>query len=349
MFDYKSFHEQKYADALAAYASGSGARYETHSKALTWEAAKLGKSADDVIADLRAVMADFTGKDASNIIRGITTASRKQGSATARPSAYHFQRKEEAGVPDFVRGLIRDGGETCTSADLIDLSPVSVKDFTESPEAVTFAFVSTLWKPDEFLHVFGSVHHRRAEIGVDLRTRDEWLATLASKKPLPGDCIGKNPYTGIEGSNGEGRASFTAKECVAEYRYALIEFDHLPLQEQAAFWRGFISRPKLATQLAALTYSGGKSIHGLIRTNADRLMAPSVERSLRGLFCTDPEKRTRQKDDGTSEDFYPYRADPATLKPHGGTRLAGARRGCRGRMQNLIYLSKPPSGWGGVR
>lgn len=342
MFDYKAFHEQKYADALAAYASGSGARYETHSKALTWEAAKLGKSADDVIADLRAVMTDFTGKDASNIIRGVATATAKQGSS-ARPSSYRHQQKTDTeGVPDFVRGLISDGGGTCTSADLIDLSPVKVRTLTESPEAVTFAFVSSLWKPDEFLHVFGSSTHRCARIGEDLRRRDDWLAILAAHKPLPGDCIGKNPYTGREGKNGEGRASFTAKECVAAYRYALIEFDCLPLQEQAAFWRGFISRPKLSSQLVSLTYSGGKSIHGLIRTNADNLTAPTVERSLRGLFCSDPEKRTRTKDNGTTEEFYPYRADPATLKPHGGTRLAGARRQGRGRTQNLIYLCEHP-------
>lgn len=340
MFDYKNYHAKKYADALAAYANGSGARYETHSKVLTWEAAKLGKSADEVISDLRAMMPDFSGKDASNIARGISTASRKQGATPARSSGYRFERKTEpAGVPDFVRGLIRDGGGTCTSADLRTLSPFPVDTLTASPEAVTFAFLSALWKPDEYLHVFGGDRHLRARLGVDLRRRDDWLSLLASRQPLPGDCIGKNPYTGKEGKNGEGRPSLTAKECVETYRYALVEFDHLALPEQAAFWRGFLSRPKLAPQVVALTYSGGKSIHGLIRTNADRLTAPTIERSLSGLFCADPEKRTRTKPDGSTEEYYPYRADPATLKPHGGTRLAGARRIGNGKRQALIYLT----------
>ena len=334
-------HEREYANALTAYASGRGARYTTFAAPLTWEGAILHKSADEVISDLRAIMPDFSGKDADNIRRGIITAARKVQGFTPSPFRYRHERKPEVSeTPDYVRNLIRDGGGECSSEDLRALSPVKVADLTGCG-AVAFAFINALWNENEFLHVFngGGGKHSRARLGVDLRPREEWLKLAAAGSPLPGDCIGKNPYTGREGKNGEGNPSYTAKECVAAYRFALVEFDHLPLRVQAAFWRGFLTRPKLAPSLVSLTFSGGKSIHGLIRTHADALTAPTVEKTLRGLFCSDPEDRTENKADGTTERYHPYRADPQTLRPHGGTRLAGMLRADNGQKQALIYLN----------
>lgn len=333
-------HEREYANALTAYANGSGARYTTFAGPLTWKGAILHKSTDEVISDLRAIMPDFTREDANNIRRGINSAALKQR-FTPSPSRYRHERKPEVSeTPDYVRNLIRDGGGECSSEDLRNLSPVKVADLTGGG-AITFAFINALWNEGEFLHVFngGGGKHSSARLGVDLRPREEWLKLAAAGSPLPGDCIGKNPYTGREGKNGEGNPSYTAKECVAAYRFALVEFDHLPLRVQAAFWRGFLSRPKLAASLASLTFSGGKSIHGLVRTHADALTAPTVEKSLRGFFCSDPEERTENKADGTTERYHPFRADPQTLRPHGGTRLAGMLRADNRQKQALIYLN----------
>lgn len=332
-------HERNYAAALTAYANGSGDRYNTHATPLTWEGAFLRKSADEVISDLRAIMPGFSAKDASNISRGIASAAKKQQGFTPQPSSYKHERKPEAAdTSNFVRDLIRAGGGECYSADLHALSPVKVSDLTGTG-AITFAFINALWNEGEFLHIFGGVRYTSARLGVDLRPREEWLKLAAAGSPLPGDCIGKNPYTGRAGTNGDSLPSYTAKGCVAAYRYALVEFDHLPLRVQAAFWRGFLSRPEYAPSLVSLTFSGGKSIHGLVKTHANALTAPTVEKSLRDLLCSDPEERTKMKPDGTTETYHPFRADPQTLRPQGGTRLAGMLRADNGQKQALIYLN----------
>lgn len=330
-----------YEDTLSAYINGNGQRWNGNlSGKLTTAAIACKLSVNDVVSDVAARMPNFTAEHAAKIRTDMETAARHQGERLAPGDRSRYQREPEpSGCANYVRELIAAGGSTASSADIFALSPVPVKSIEKDPRAASTIFMRTLWNPGDLLHIFAHESPRRAELGADLRTRDEWLAVLEAQNGTPGDCIGKNPYSGQCGMNGEGKPSYTAKECVSAYRFALIEFDHLPLREQCAFWIGFISRPNLAQKLAALTYSGGKSIHGLIRTGADPITAPSIERKLRMLFCADQEKRTRNREDGTIEEYYPYRADPATLRPQGGTRLAGAHRFSNGRIQTLIYLA----------
>ena len=286
--------------------------------ALTWCAARLGISPEQVIKDAHA--AGVPDRD-SDLRRGMATAAAKIGT---RPAAGYTRprREERQTFPDFVRGLMRDGGGVADFNALRPLSPVPVSGM--SPQTQTAAFLLALYKPGDLLHIFASDRHRRAEHGRDILTRDGWLERLRRTGDLGGDCIGKNPLTGRQGTNGDGQPSYTSRDCIAAYRYTLVEFDALPLPEQCAFWLGWLRRPNLAPQLAALTFSGGKSIHGLVRTGADTITAPTVERDLRDLLCTDPDER--------------HRADPNTLKPHGGTRLAGATRRNSGTTQTLLYL-----------
>ena len=77
--------------------------------------------------------------------------------------------------------------------------------------------------------------------------------------------------------------------------------------------------------LAMLVYSGGKSIHGLLRINASDILAQGAWRTrLRNLFASNPNKSLC--------------ADPAGFLPRQGTRLAGARRNGNGPVQELLYL-----------
>jgi hypothetical protein len=272
----------------------------------------------------------------ADIRRGMVSAIAKVGSRPA--TGYTTRRREERQTfPGYVRGLIRDGGGAADFDALCNLSPMPVAGM--SPPTQTAAFLAALYKPTDLLHVFASDRHRRGEIGRDILTRAEWLERMKRKGDLGGDCVCKNPLTGRQGTNGNGEPSYTSRDCIATYHYALIEFDALPLREQCAFWRGWLSSPKRAAAVAALTFSGGKSIHGLVRTGADAVTAPKVERDLHDLLCADLEVQTITED-GKEKKVYPYRTDPNTLKPHGGTRIAGATRHGNGATQTLLYLAR---------
>jgi len=307
-----------YQDTLSAFAV-PGNRYNG-ATSLTYCAACLGISAEQVIEDAHA--AGVTDRD-SDIRRGIATAAAKVGVRSS--TGYTRPRHEERQTFHYVHDMISDGGNAADFDALRVLSPINLSALI-SPQAQTAAFLLSLYKPGDLLHIFANNQHRRAGLGRDILTRDEWLKRLWRTGSLGGDCIYKNPLTGRQGTTTDGKPSFTSLYCIASYRYALVEFDALPLAEQCAFWLGWLRRPNLAPQLAAVTFSGGKSIHGLIRTGANAITAPKIERDLRDLLCSAPDER--------------YRADHNTLKPHGGTRLAGAIRGGSGATQTLLYLAR---------
>ena len=310
--------EAWYQSCLAAFAQ-PGNRYNGVTS-LTYCTVCIGKPIGQVIEDAHA--AGVTDRD-GDIRRGMTSAATKIGTRPA--TGYTHRRHEERQTfPGYVRGLIRDGGGAANFDALRALSPLPVSEMT--PQTQTAAFLAALYKPTDLLHIFASDHHRRGEIGRDILTRAEWLERMRRTGDLGGDCIGKNPLTGRQGTNSNGEPSCTSRDCIAAYRYALVEFDALSLQEQCAFWLGWLRRPNLARNLAALTFSGGKSIHGLILTDADAITAPKVERDLHDLLCADSDER--------------YQADPNTLRAHGGTRLAGVMRHGNCATQSLLYLHR---------
>lgn len=311
-----------YEDKLTAFCIGKGQRY-TLANPLTFAAASLGIPAEAVIEDCRAAMPDFTAKHASDIRRGISSAQRKI--IAAPPHAYRQPHQDPLpSFPDKVRRLIAAGGMTATPEDIIAISPSPVT-FTHRGYQ-TQAFLKRLWLPDEYLHIENSQHHVAAKLGHQLMKCAEWLELLL-KKQLPGDIIGRNPYSGAQGRNGEGKPSLVSTDCISAFRYALIEFDSLPIPEQCAFWLGFLrSNSPLSARLFSLVYSGGKSIHGLLRIEAERSHAPTVTRDMKRLFCADPDSC--------------FHADVAGFTLRGGTRLAGARRSDNGEVQQLLYLEK---------
>ena len=105
----------------------------------------------------------------------------------------------------------------------------------------------------------------------------------------------------------------------------VFEFDEMPIADQCRFWAGFIRNGKLP--LVSLTYSGGKSIHGVVRVDAPdaetwtRYRAAIVER-----YAADPDRR--------------FRLDAQALSPLTGCRLAGAVRQDTGKVQELLFVRR---------
>lgn len=89
---------------------------------------------------------------------------------------------------------------------------------------------------------------------IDRLKRFKKLDDAFSKTPnqAAGAWIRVNPMDGQGGRNNN----------VADYRYALVESDNMPIPDQIAKIKG------LELPVAALTYSGGKSVHALVHIDA---------------------------------------------------------------------------------
>lgn len=82
---------------------------------------------------------------------------------------------------------------------------------------------------------------------------DDLGATIGDWKPQVGAWIRFNPLDGDGVKN----------ENVTKFKYALVESDTLPISEQDIVFR------KLELPIAALVHSGGKSLHAIVRVDAE--------------------------------------------------------------------------------
>ena len=130
-------------------------------------------------------------------------------------------------------------------------------------------FISTLFKPGEYIgYVTGDVWknadgkwlpkkgvlHRTAEELMDDLERypDDLGATVGDWKEEAGAWIRINPIDGKDVKN----------ENVTRFDYALVESDTLPVREQEKRFR------ELELPIATLVHSGGKSLHAIVRVEA---------------------------------------------------------------------------------
>jgi hypothetical protein len=194
------------------------------------------------------------------------------------------------------------------------------------PWKQTACFLGTMYDDTDYL--FCGEQDHKGEIGKNVRMAKHWyqlvnIIQCALQSPL----LIANPLTGQPALTKEGKPSFRCAESVRRHRYALVEFDAMPLEEQCAFWAGVIATGTLP--LRSLVYSGGKSLHGLVEIGAaDRAQWDKQVETL--LFATHnpdaPENR---------------RADRACRNPDRMTRLAGTWRADKQKWQRLVWLAVP--------
>ena len=310
----------KYHEALAAFAAPGG-RWENKG-ALTYWGKAAGLTAEELIADARA--AGVVDRDA-DIRRGWNDARPKGDKAFSNrnPRAAKPQPpKFTSHVRNILTGINTEQG----AIDWIrEISPCL--DWIEQPpEVQTTAFIHAAFAPDELLFVFRGDTATKGVLGKNIHTAAEWIAQIENGNQLPGDLVKINPFTGEIGHNKNGQPSYVSQDCIATYPFALMEFDAMPLSTQYAFWRGFILTHKLAPALVSLTYSGGKSLHGLLNVGCRTLLEwQAVRNRLIDLFAADTDER--------------FKIDPQALHPLIGTRLPGVMRRDKGTMQELIYLN----------
>jgi len=119
--------------------------------------------------------------------------------------------------------------------------------------------LGALYKPDEMLFI-GS-RAERVRLNQNIRSAAEWIEIFRQRPPrLAPPHIIPNPLTGKPAPRADGTGTtLRGDRCVASFRFVVVEFDTLPLEDQLAFWQA------AHLPVALLVNSGGKSIHGWVR------------------------------------------------------------------------------------
>lgn len=118
----------------------------------------------------------------------------------------------------------------------------------------TVGYVTEVWKKDEkFLPTRGVFHRTAGELIQDITKHgDDLGAVVGDYNPQAGAWIRFNPLDGQGCKNAN----------VAEFRYALVESDTMPVEQQNAIIR------ELELPVAVLVHSGSKSLHAIVKVDA---------------------------------------------------------------------------------
>ena len=163
-----------------------------------------------------------------------------------------------------------DGDGVLSWDDAIEYDGISeapVKEWKPTEDLITY--LQLLFEPSDYVaYVTNDVYQTEdgkyvPSKGVYTRTAEDLITSLRKHpndiawtvgdwKEAAGAWIRFNPVDGKGVKN----------ENVTAYRYALVESDTLDIQEQDALYR------KLELPIAALVYSGGKSLHAIVHVDA---------------------------------------------------------------------------------
>jgi hypothetical protein len=213
--------------------------------------------------------------------------------------------------PDFLAECLRNG-HGATMDDIIACSPVKLD---WGPEDGWRAF-EHLYADDEILFIGGD--NTPGIRGQSLRSCAEWCADFKFDGVSAPQII-PNPLTGFAASlKSGGGDTLRGDGNVESYRFAVAESDKLSLEDQCAFWMGCPTLP-----VAALIYSGSKSLHAWLRVD-----------------CTDAEEWSSKIEGELFPGFLiPLGMDPSCKNPSRLSRTPGFYRPDKNAVQRLIYLA----------
>lgn len=199
-----------------------------------------------------------------------------------------------------------------------------------------FTFLRVAFRADDNIYI-GTGREGKHRQRSHIKTRENWLdffstildrvkyaSSAAEKQQIliamgfdyPLFCV--NPVT----SEPDEKNSLRSDNCVSEYRHVLLESDKLPLAQQVALIRG------LKLPVLSLTFSGGKSIHALVR--ADALGFGNIKNK------SDWDQKIKL---GLYSQIIPLGFDRANSNPSRFSRLPGIWRPDKDAFQRLLYLN----------
>ena len=305
----------RYENALSKF-SQPGSRFAILPE-LTASGKAAGFSAEDIIADARRFGVMDKDADIRRMFDGSTAKRQVDGCSIRRPFVRRSLPAPTVAYSNEVRSRIACGIEYDSFDALARLSPVNVAGLGDRDAARSQ--LNAMFMPGDLI-LAGTM-----KLGVgerNLRSAREWIADDG----LPGwEQVKVNPFTGEAAPGGKRGTTRIGEKCLARFSLMMMEFDALPLADQCRFWAGMILR---RMPVVAVVYSGGKSLHGLIRVGAanERVWWDRCAQA-KALYCSDPDGK--------------YRADEQAMRPAVAVRLAGAVRHDTGRRQELLYVDPP--------
>jgi len=200
-----------------------------------------------------------------------------------------------------------------------------------------FTFLSVAFRPDDKIYI-GTGREGKYNQRSHIKTVESWhdyfstildrvknASSLVEQRQIliatgyeyPLFCI--NPLTGEPNAT----HSFRSDDCVSEYRYVLLESDKLPLAQQVALMKG------LKLPIVSMTYSGGKSIHALVKVDA--LGFGNIK---------DKSEWDQKIKDSLFPQIVPLGFDRTISNPSRFSRLPGMWRPDKDVFQPLLYLNR---------
>lgn len=268
---------------------------------------RAGLAADVVCADIRKFLPAGTRTVTDREIEeGVSQAYADvsgKGSCKA-PSASRV-------APGTLEKLIREG-KGATEADIRARSPIRL----DWPEHEGWRVLEALYGRGEF--VFIGDDGWAGRIGETIRPVGEWVDLLRAKGIVPCPKMMGNTLSGKSASkkSGDGE-TLRGDACVAAHRFAVVEHDQIDVESQLAFWTA------ARLPVAALVFSGKKSIHGWVRVD-----------------CADAKEwKTEIEDRLFPQYLVPMGFDPACKNASRLSRMPGHRRADTGLVQRCLYLA----------
>lgn len=224
-----------------------------------WDNWSKGDSARYHAGDCEKKWQSFNGSAAPVTAGTIIQYAKDQG---WQPTGYEnrtFDWSDEINAEE--NGIISHSSEGVKLYEPVDWHPAKeiiryLETLFEASETV--GYVTETWEKTEdnktkYLPTKGSYTRTAGELIAELNKHgDDIGAVLGDYNPAAGAWIRFNPLDGKGVKN----------ENVTDYRYALVESDSMALEEQNALMR------ELELPIAMLVYSGGKSIHAIVKIDA---------------------------------------------------------------------------------
>lgn len=224
-----------------------------------WDNWSKGDSARYHAGDCEKKWQSFNGSAAPVTAGTIIQYAKDQG---WQPTGYEnrtFDWSDEINAEE--NGIISHSSEGVKLYEPVDWHPAKeiiryLETLFEASETV--GYVTETWEKTEdnktkYLPTQGSYTRTAGELIAELNKHgDDIGAVLGDYNPAAGAWIRFNPLDGKGVKN----------ENVTDYRYALVESDSMALEEQNALIR------ELELPVAMLVYSGGKSIHAIVKIDA---------------------------------------------------------------------------------
>jgi len=278
---------------------------------------------EEIFSNIRASIPYGKRKISDNEINDAINRAIKDNVTLSNGQRYkrYLKQKPKPMIKDGAATLRRiiDQSKIHEEVDLWEMSPIRID---WPPEDDTVLFLSVMFEPLDFLFI-----GERLEpgiIGRNIRTAKDWIDYFQTGgKTAPFIIV--NPLTGEAApkKTGDGE-SFRGDGNIKSFRYCLVEFDNLTREEQIRFWT---SKEVSELPIAALVDSGGKSIHGWIRTSNINSLN-DWQREIRGKLY--------------EQGLIPLGVDSACSNPSRLSRLPGHLRD--NNYQRILWLNKTRKG-----